>query len=58
LLVAGAADGAAESAGAAEVALLGEDAGGVLSAHATTAPIAAKDRRSATIARFFMFLFS
>jgi hypothetical protein len=59
LLVAGAAEGAAaESAGAAEVALLGELAGGVLSPpHATTAPIAANDTKSATNARFFMLLF-
>jgi hypothetical protein len=57
-------DGAAdESAGAADPAALaallsGELAGGVLPPHATSAPTDAATARSATIAIFFMFVFS
>ena len=55
-LDAGAADD--ESAGADEAALSGEAAGGVPPPHATTAPTDIMAARRATIAMFFMIVFS
>ena len=58
LLEAGAAGAADESAGAADEALLGLEAGGVSPPPQARAPTAAIDARSATITIFFMMIFS